>query len=84
MEESYFDIEIRKPLHKFFVYIRDIKVKTALRENRMLRITIPDGTWIVSPKIFMDKAKTMKKEFLIPGQPMTLIGNYVTRGRRLL
>jgi len=75
------DVEIKKPLYKYFVYIRDTKIEKAKKNNLDLRIITPDGTYIISVKKFMKDAKKMSKVFLRPGEPMILFGNYVTKGK---
>jgi hypothetical protein len=77
MKNQFEDIEIRKPLYDNFVYIRDKIIFDAIRNHRVLRITIPQGTAIVNPENWLRTGKRMEKVFKIPDKPMVLIGNYV-------
>jgi hypothetical protein len=74
---KYIEVTIKKPLFNNFCYIRDIYVNQAKRAHIPLRITIPQGTAIMSAQEWMDGAKEMKKVFKQPDNPMVLYGNYV-------
>ena len=71
------NITIKKPLYGTFCYIRDIYLKQAIRENKKLRITIPQGTALHDPKEWVRTGNLMWKIFKIPDKPMELWGNYV-------
>lgn len=77
MDSNYIDINIKNPLYGDFVYVRDKFIKQAQQERKLLRITTPNGTGLVTPKQWLKDAKKMEKEFKIPGVPMILWGNYV-------
>ena len=77
MINSTIKVEIRKPLYGTFCYIRDVYISRAKKEGKMLEITIPQGTMIVSPEEWMEGAKRMEKVFKIPNKPMVLYGNNV-------
>ena len=74
---KYLDIEIKKPLFGTFCYIRKEAVDHALKYKKLLRITIPQGVGIISPKDWLKEAKYMEKVFMRPDEPMKLYGNYV-------
>jgi len=74
---QYITVNIRKPLFANFVYIRSKYLDQARRLNIPLKITIPQGTAVVSVDEWMKDSKVMLKEFKIKGKPMKLIGNFV-------
>lgn len=74
---SYIDINIRKPVFGNFCYIRETYIKQARREGKLLKITTPNGTGIISPDDWEKNGKVLLKEFKIPGRPMRLVGNHV-------
>lgn len=71
------DVTIHKPLYDNFVNIRDSYLKTAIRQGKLLRVTIPQGTAVVDPKEWVTTGKKVKQVFLRPDEPMVLYGNYV-------
>lgn len=73
----YVEVNIRKPLHGTFVYIRDKYLRQAKLRNIPLQITIPQGVGIMTYEEFMKGAKQMSKVFKDPEHPMVLYGNYV-------
>lgn len=75
--KGFVDIDIKKPMFDNFVYIYDKFIKQAEKENKYLRITIPNGTGVMSPKVWMKGAKKMEKIYKIAGVPMILWGNTV-------
>jgi len=77
MLKQFEDIEIRNPLYDNFVYIYDAVLNRAIRNHRMLRITIPQGVGIANPVQWIKTGKKMEKIFLRPDEPMILYGNYV-------
>jgi len=74
---DFIQVTINKPLYGTMAYIRKKYIKEAKRQKKFLRITIPEGSMIVSAKQWLKNAKVMEKEFLIPGHPMKLFGNFV-------
>lgn len=71
------DVTIHKPLYDNFVNIRDTYIKTAIRQGKLLKVTIPQGTAVVDPKEWVATGKVVKQVFLRPDEPMRLVGNYV-------
>lgn len=71
------DIIIHKPLYGSFCYIRYEHIKKASATNRLLKITIPQGTYLVSPHEWMINAKRIEKVFNFKESPMVLYGNHV-------
>lgn len=71
------DVTIKKPLYGNKVYIRDKYIRDAIRENAMLRISIPQGTAIHDPREWKSTGDKMEKVFNIPDKPMILWGNHV-------
>ena len=76
---EYVEVEIKKPLYGSFCYIRDIYISNAIHTHKMLRITIPQGTYDIDPNEWMATAVPMKKVFLQKDNPMTLWGNHVIK-----
>lgn len=75
--KGYVDVDIKKPVYGNFVYIRDKYIKTAIREDKYLRITVPSGVGIISPQKWMKDAKRHEQIFKLPTVPMILWGNTV-------
>lgn len=77
------EVFIERPVYGTFVYVRDKYLKQAIREHTdMIIKTEVDGIKYqckVSPLIWIRDGKKLLKEFLIPGSPMTLYGNDITR-----
>lgn len=71
------DVTIRKPLYDNFVNIRDTYLRTAIRQGKLLRVTIPQGTAVVDPREWVATGKVSYQVFLRPDEPMKLVGNYV-------
>ena len=71
------DVTIHKPLYDTFVNIRETYVRRAIKEGKLLRITIPQGTAVVDPKEWIMTGKVHKQVFLRPDEPMILYGNNV-------
>lgn len=74
---QYIEIEIKKPLYGSFVYIREEFLKKAMNQNTFLKVTIPQGQYLVDPRTWMASGKRMEKVFKIPTRPMILWGNEV-------
>ncbi len=75
--DNFINIEIRKPIYANYIAIRDKYLLEAKRTKKLLRITIPAGTAIVSYATWMKDAKLIEKEFKIPGHPMKLWANFL-------
>ena len=79
--KGYIDHTAIKPLYDgekgYFCYIYDKVIKLAEKENKYLRITVPSGVMVITPKKWMKGAKLMEKVFKLP-IPMKLWGNWVT------
>ena len=71
------EITIHKPLYGTFCYIRDSHLNYARKHGIPLRITVPQGTAIVTVEQWMKDAKRIEKVFLRPDEPMVLWGNSV-------
>lgn len=71
---QYIEVVIKKPLYGTFVYIRETFVNKAIREGKMMRVTIPQGSAVVDPNDWKETGKRMEKVFLRPDQPMILYG----------
>jgi len=69
-------IKINNPLYGTFCYIDERIINKALKEKKLLEITIPQGTSIEDP-IKWKKGKLMEKVFMYPDNPMKLRGRYV-------
>lgn len=75
--DEYVEITIRKPIYGTYCAIRDIHIERAIVQNKLLKITIPQGIFIVDPKWWKETGTIMKKVFLRPDEPMILIQNHV-------
>lgn len=77
----YHTIEILKPLWEnengSWVCIYDRHIKEAIRNKQYLQIITPHDTAVYMPKAWRKTAKKMKKVFLIPTLPMTLLCGYI-------
>jgi hypothetical protein len=73
------EIIIHKPLYGSFCYIRDLYVNNAIKYNKKLKITIPQGTFLCDPVEWKESGKQIEKVFLKPNEPMVLWGNYVVK-----
>ena len=78
---KYINVNIKKPIYGTYVGIRDKYIWQAKRERKLLRITIPQGTEIISPAKFLKGATRIEKVFLIPDKPMVLYCNHIHRDR---
>jgi hypothetical protein len=74
--------DIHKPIYGKFVGLQASRVETAIREGRMLEITIPQGTGIHDPVEWKRTGKVMSKVFLIEDSPMKMYGNNVVVGQK--
>lgn len=75
---NYIEIKIQKPLYDNFVRIRENHIKEAIKKKALLKIVIPQGVGYHDPKEWKKTGKRVEQEFLIPGHPMILWGNYVS------
>jgi len=75
--QQFEEVIIYKPLYDNYITIRESIVRRAIKNHRLLKITIPQGTAIVHPEDWLRTGKKMEKIFKIPDKPMVLIGNYV-------
>lgn len=73
------EVKIEKPLYGTMVYIRDKYLKQAIKENGPLTIICAGKKYMVGPYKWLEDAKKMEKEFLIPGKPMVLYGNHLSK-----
>lgn len=73
------DIHIHKPLYGSFVYIREKYVDLAIKKGKLLKITIPEGTFERDPKEWKETGQRIEKVFLKPDEPMVLWGNHVVK-----
>lgn len=72
-------IEIEeKPIAGMF-YIRDKYLKRAKATGKRLVLEYQGEKYTATYKEWMAGAKRMEKEFLIPGSPMILFGNYIKK-----
>lgn len=76
---DYISVYINKPLYASFVYVRDKYIKEAKNKNCRLKISCPTETCLVTADEWLKDAKMIEKEFLIPGHPMKLYGNLISR-----
>lgn len=74
---GFVDVEIRDPMYGTYVGIRDTYLRQAIRQGKLLRITIPDGVGIADPREWIKTGKRIEKVFLRPDEPMILYANYV-------
>lgn len=76
----FIEVTIQKPLYGSMVYIRDKYLREAKSCNMALHITVPGiGEAYCTWEQWVTDAKIMYKEFLIPGKPMKLYGNYINK-----
>jgi len=75
--QQFEEIIFHKPLYDNYITIRESILRRAIKNHRLLKITIPQGTAIVDPVEWLKTGKRMEKVFKIPDKPMVLIGNYV-------
>jgi len=76
---NYIEVYIQKPVYGSFCYVRDKYLKQAKREGKLLKISCPDASCIVSWSDWLSDAKRMEKVFLQPTNPMVLYGNSVSK-----
>lgn len=69
---KYLVVPLEKPIYGHSFAIRDKYIVQALKWGKMLLIRTPLGQEIIHPKIYRKEAKAFKKEYLIPGVPMTM------------
>jgi len=76
-------VTFRKPIYSTasgdFCYVRDVYINQALKENRPLQITSPNGVWTGTAQEWMKNSKRMDKVYKRPNEPMILYGNYVPK-----
>ncbi len=70
-------INFRKPLYDNFINLNGAIVEKAIRERKMLDITVPNGTAIVDPNEWKRTCKISKKVYKYKDRPMILYGNNV-------
>ena len=75
--EHYARVEIRKPLHGNFCYIRESLLKQAIKDGKWLEVKVPNGVGHISPQLWMGTGKRMTKVFKYENNPMVLYGNEV-------
>jgi hypothetical protein len=71
--------KINKPIYGTYIAIRDKYLNQAIKLKTDLRVTIPQGTYIVNPKKWIKTGRKQEKVFLIPDQPMILWENHCQR-----
>jgi hypothetical protein len=69
--------KIKKPLYGNFVNLRKSLLLRAIKDGELIKITIPQGSAIVSPVWWIKTGKEVEQVFKIPDRPMKLVGNYV-------
>jgi len=69
--------KIKKPLYDNFVNLRKSLLLRAIKDGELIKITIPQGSAIVSPVWWIKTGKESEKVFKIPDRPMKLCGNFV-------
>lgn len=74
---GFVDVEIKKPIYGTYVGIRDTYLKQAIRQGKLLKITIPEGVGIADPREWIKTGKRIEKVFLRPDEPMILYANHV-------
>lgn len=77
--DKYVYINIEKPVYGSYVYIRDKYLDHAIAHKIPLRIEIPQGIYIIDPKVWIKTGEKIEKVFLIPEHPMKLYGNHVLK-----
>lgn len=73
------EIEIKKPLYGTMVYIRDKHIRQAINEHGPINIICDGKKYMIGPYEWLEGAQKMEKEFLIPGKPMILYGNHLSK-----
>lgn len=73
----FWHIHIKKPIYGTTVALNDKIIREAIRLNRILCIKTKGAYEEISPKAWMAKSIKIKKEFRIPGKPMTLWQGHV-------
>jgi len=69
---NYIYVNIKKPIYDNYVGIRETYIWKAKRQGKLLKITTPHGTTIISPTKYLDGADRIEKVFLRPDEPMIL------------
>ena len=54
---KYINVNIKSPIHGNFCGIRDKYIFKAMKENKLLRITTPNGVTTISPRKFLEISK---------------------------
>lgn len=73
-------IIIHKPVYGTFVYIRKAYIEEAMKQVIPLHIIIDNiGEAYLSGESWLDGSQMIEKEFLIPGKPMKLYGNHLSK-----
>jgi len=77
---NFVEINIHKPLYGTYVYIRNKHLDYAMKHEIPLKVTIPEGTYIVSDVFeWIRTGQRQEKVFLIPDKPMVLWGNHLSK-----
>jgi len=71
-------INILKPLHGTFCYIReDTIINRAILLREKVKVTLPQGSAVIDPAEWKKTGKRLEKVFKFEGRPMILWGNYL-------
>lgn len=76
-------INVEKPIAGMF-YIRDKYLRLARDKNKTITLVYKNKKYVATYKQWMKGAKKMTKEFLIPGNPMVLYGNYFMKFKTVI
>jgi len=69
--------DIKDTIYGNFVYLGGTYVDQAIEEGRLLEITIPSGTAIMSPVDWKEGMSIKKKKFTYSDDKVVLYGNWV-------
>ena len=68
--------KIKKPLYDNFVNLRKSLLLRAIKDGELIKVSIPQGSAIVSPVWWLKTGKEVEQVFKIPDRPMKLVGNF--------